>query len=146
MKFGYVYAFYMYFIVMYGHHPTLLCIWYLKNISALPLPYRRFKDRVRRFFVDTDQIPPPSPSAPCTNSVKLSRAPEQGWRGICSTSERERGASERVQSTVAKGPSVSICGASSSLCATDRKRVIYAATGVAPQKRYKINNVVAANI
>ena len=93
------------------------------------------------------------------DSVKLCRAPllsKQGWRRICSTLERERGgASERasaVQSTVAKGPSISICrtSSSSSLCAADHKRVIYAAadgrTGAAPQKSYKVNNVVAAKI
>ena len=64
-----------------------------------------------------------------------------GWR------ERER---ERVQSTVAKGPSISIycrTSSSSSLCAADHKRVIYAAAdrttaATARQKRYRINNVV----
>ena len=57
------------------------------------------------------------------------RASRDGWRGICSTLDGERGR-ERVQSTVAKGPSISIycrTSSSSSLCAADHKRVIYAA-------------------
>ena len=88
------------------------------------------------------------------DSVKLCRAPlpaEQAgmaWN-LLDFGERER---ERVQSTVAKGPSISICrtSSSSSLCAADHKRVIYAAadrtTAAARQKSYRINNVVRRRV